>query len=201
MPQAFERMRGQGGPDAAGLTALVRDASPHQGPWPIVSVWHGTGDATVAPSNAGAIVAQWRTLHGLAETPTRSDQVDGYPHQLWEDGEGRILLEAYQITGMGHGTPLDTAGSEGCGSSGAYMLETGISSTAHLCRFWGIADPDAPVQTVAAEPRVAPATPNPAILATRTSPMPVPTAATQAHAGRDIGRVIEAALRAGGLMR
>ena len=142
-----------------------------------------------------------REPHGVAAEPTDSDVVDGYPHRVWADETGRAVIEEYSITGMGHGTPLDTAGAEGCGSSGAYMLETGISSTAHLCRFWGIADPDAPVQTVAAEPRVAPATPNPAILATRTSPMPVPAAATQAHAGRDIGRVIEAALRAGGLMR
>ena len=201
MPQAFERMRGQGGPDAAGLTALVRDASPHQGPWPIVSVWHGTGDATVAPSNAGAIVAQWRTLHGLSEAPTRSDRVDGYPHHLWADGEGRVLLEEYQVTGMGHGTPLDTAGAEGCGSSGAYMLETGISSTAHLCRFWGIADPDAPAQTIGDTARAAPVTKDPAFLGTRASAMRVPADSTQTPAGGDIGRVIEAALRAGGLMR
>ncbi len=201
MPQAFERMRGQGSPDAAGLTALVRDASPHQGPWPIVSVWHGTGDATVAPSNAGAIVAQWRTLHGLPVAPTRSDRVDGYPHHQWAGGEGRILLEEYQITGMGHGTPLDTAGAEGCGSSGAYMLETGISSTAHLCRFWGIADPHAPVQTVDDTAREAHARPEPALPATHMPPMPVPVASTQTPTTRDIAGVIEAALRAGGLMR
>jgi poly(hydroxyalkanoate) depolymerase family esterase len=201
VPQAFERMRGQGGPDAAGLTALVRDASPHWGPWPIVSVWHGTGDATVAPSNAGAIVAQWRTLHGLAETPTRSERVDGYPHRVWQDGGGRVVLEEYQITGMGHGTPLDTAGAEGCGSSGAYMLETGISSTAHLCRFWGIADPVAQAEAAVDSARTAPATPTPPALAARPMPMPASAAPNRTPASRDIGRVIEAALRAGGLMR
>lgn len=201
IPQAFERMRGQGGPDAAGLTALVREASPHTGPWPIVSVWHGTGDATVAPSNAGAIIAQWQRLHRLAEMPTTRDCVDGYPHHVWEDSQGRAVLEEYQITGMGHGTPLDTAGAEGCGKSGAYMLETGISSTAHLCRFWGIADP-APAAHAAGDG-------DKACMEKAASPghfdrkLPAPASAHPAKTptGHDIGRVIEAALRAGGLMR
>lgn len=200
VPQAFERMRGQGGPDAAGLSALVRDASSHAGPWPTVSVWHGTGDATVAPSNASAILSQWHRLHGLAELPTSSDRVDGYPHRVWEDGQGRAVLEEYQITGMGHGTPLDTTGAEGCGRPGAYMLETGISSTAHLCHFWGIADPAPSVGIDNHEGRTL--EPVPALPGIAEWKLPSPGATHSKALGRhDIGKVIEAALRVGGLMR
>ena len=44
---------------------LVRAASPHQGPWPRVSVWHGAADSTVRPTNADEIVKQWTDVHGL----------------------------------------------------------------------------------------------------------------------------------------
>ena len=66
MPQALERMRGQGHPDDATYTAAVRAASAHRGPWPRVSVWHGDADHTVNAVNADRIVGQWRGLHGAA---------------------------------------------------------------------------------------------------------------------------------------
>ena len=34
------------------LGDLVRKASNHRGPWPKVSVWHGSADRTVNPANA-----------------------------------------------------------------------------------------------------------------------------------------------------
>src|SRR3954447_12978398 len=46
--------------------ALVRAASRHPGPWPKLSVWHGSADLTVAPVNAAEIIKQWADVHGLA---------------------------------------------------------------------------------------------------------------------------------------
>ena len=138
IPQAFARMRGQGGPAADSLPALVRAASDHEGPWPTISVWHGSGDTTVVPANAEAIVSQWRTIHGVAVEPDRSEMVDGYPRMVWTDAEGRDVIEEYSITGMGHGTPLSTQGEEGYGAAGAFMLEAAISSTQRIAEFWGI---------------------------------------------------------------
>ncbi|KAK0358066.1 hypothetical protein LTR94_036853, partial [Friedmanniomyces endolithicus] len=51
------------------LGDLVRGASSHRGPWPKLSVWHGSADRTVHPGNAGEIVKQWLDLHGLEEAP------------------------------------------------------------------------------------------------------------------------------------
>ena len=99
VPEAFDRMKGNGLADGDGR---MRDATDHTGPWPIVSVWHGTADQTVHPANAEAIVRQWRTVHGLQETPTRTDLVDNYPRRVWCDPNGRALIEMYSITGMGH---------------------------------------------------------------------------------------------------
>jgi len=37
----------------------VRAASRHRGSWPKISVWHGTSDPIVKPSNAEDIIRQW----------------------------------------------------------------------------------------------------------------------------------------------
>ena len=101
MPEAFERMRGAGALSDAALQALVRGASGHAGPWPRISIWHGSADMTVHPANAEAILTQWRAVHGLGEAPARTDIVDGHPRRVWCDGEGREVVEMYSITGHG----------------------------------------------------------------------------------------------------
>ena len=35
------------------------------GPWPKISIWHGTADPIVKPSNCEDIIRQWTELHGL----------------------------------------------------------------------------------------------------------------------------------------
>lgn len=135
VPEAFERMRGNGVADAG---ARVRDASDHKGPWPIVSVWHGTADQTVHPSNAEAILQQWRAVHDLGEMPSRTDLVDNYPRRVWCDAKGRAVIEMYTITGIGHGTPLATQGDDACGVSGPHMLEANICSTRRIAEFFGL---------------------------------------------------------------
>ncbi len=65
------------------LGDLVRQASSHRGPWPKISVWHGSADRTVNPGNANAIIKQWLDLHGLPGAPMAETIVDGYPRQTW----------------------------------------------------------------------------------------------------------------------
>ena len=140
LPQAMQRMRGQGLPDANEAVGLVRSASEHNGPWPIISVWHGDADATVAPANGEAIVGQWRTLHGATVTPDRVETIAGHRRRVWLDGEGREAIEHVEVAGMGHGTPLATKGEDGCGLAGPHMLEAGISSTRYLAERWRLLD-------------------------------------------------------------
>jgi poly(hydroxyalkanoate) depolymerase family esterase len=138
VPDAFRSMQGRGGPTAQQLAARLRDASDYDGPWPTISIWHGSSDDTVDPLNAEAILGQWLNLHDLPPMPTRTDVVDGYPRRVWNDTGGLEFLEEYRITGMGHGTPIKTGGCNGSGSSGDYMLDVGISSTRHIAAFWGL---------------------------------------------------------------
>ncbi|MCP4619689.1 MAG: PHB depolymerase family esterase [Bradyrhizobium sp.] len=121
------------------LGDLVRGASDHHGPWPKLSVWHGSADRTVHPGNADEIVKQWLDLHGLPETPMSEAEVDGYPRQVWWNAEGETLVESYTISGMAHGTPLGLADNdERYGAEGAFLIEAGISSSWHIAQFFGL---------------------------------------------------------------
>ncbi|MFA5963350.1 MAG: PHB depolymerase family esterase [Sphingomonas sp.] len=190
VPEAFDRMRGHGCPDAAALAAAIRAASTYRGQWPSIAVWHGSADRTVAASNAAAIVAQWRGVHGLPEQPDHEGAVDGHPHRVWRDPRGRPVIEHYEITDMGHGTPLATGGDDGCGASGAHMLEVGISSTRHIAASWGLARGGIAAAIL------------PGAVRTHREPVAGAARAKSAKPGLGgVGKVIEDALRAAGLMR
>jgi poly(hydroxyalkanoate) depolymerase family esterase len=74
------------------LGDLVRNASKHRGPWPKVSVWHGSADGTVNPANADEIVKQWLDVHQLPSAPMSDGTVDGYPHQIWWNADGETVV-------------------------------------------------------------------------------------------------------------
>ena len=136
--EAVIRMKGYGGPSDSKLDELVREASTFDGPWPTISVWHGSSDSTVDNSNADSIVRQWQKVHNVEGPPTRIEKVDDFPRQVWCNTEGREVIEEYIIKGMGHGTPIMADGDEGLGEEDKYMLEVGISSTRHIAHFWGL---------------------------------------------------------------
>jgi poly(hydroxyalkanoate) depolymerase family esterase len=127
---------------AAGeLGNLVRGASRHQGPWPKLSVWHGSADRTVNPSNADEIVKQWLDVHQLPAAPMAEATVDGYPRQVWWNADGETVIESYTITNMSHGTPLGVAANdERYGAEGAFLIEAGISSSYHIANFFGLTE-------------------------------------------------------------
>lgn len=188
VPEALDLMRGQGLPDPHELTQLVRSASDYAGPWPTLSVWHGSSDGTVDPVNAKALVEQWRKLHGAAEAPAREEMIDGYPHRAWCDPAGRTVVEEYTIPGMAHGTPLSTREPGSHEVAGAYMLEAGISSTRRTAQFWGIADirPQRPAPSTGAKPADVGES---------------GTAAARPSPPSGVQKTIEDALRSAGLMR
>lgn len=151
------------------LGDFVRNASSHAGPWPKISVWHGSADRTVNPANAGEIVKQWTNLHGLPEQPMSEAEVDGYPRQVWWNADGDTIVESFTITHMAHGTPLGIGSDEErYGLEGAFLIEAGISSSWHIAQFFGLTaglpkpavvasaaqvPAEVPVETLTATPR------------------------------------------------
>lgn len=196
VPEAFEAMfQGQEKP-AEAWGNLVRNASHHRGPWPKVSIWHGSADATVKPMNAGEIVKQWTNVHGVSVHPSRSEIVDGYPRRVWTNESGEDVIEEYVITGMAHGTPLATGNGENhYGAAGPFLLEVGISSSYHAAKFMGLT-----AHAVSKKASV-----SPKAVSIQPPPPPQqkasPRAKPSATLAPDIGDVITKALKAAGLMR
>jgi len=163
--QGLSAMRRSTTRSASELGDLVRKASDHNGPWPRISVWHGSADPTVDPDNAEAIVRQWLNLHGLSAATAEQTVVSGYPRRSWS-ADGLAMVESYTITDMAHGTPLGPGDNdERYGVSGAFMIEAGISSSYHIAKFFGVTRP----MPAASEEKVAVA---PAVEETAPPPQP-----------------------------
>lgn len=189
---------------------LVRSASPHRGPWPKVSVWHGSADTTVMPMNAGEVIKQWTNVHGLPADPSRDEVVDGYPRRVWTDSAGEDVIEEYTITGMAHGTPLATGeGENSYGAAGPFLLDAGISSSYHIARFWGLTErthgtarDEAPLESVHRNPVPATAAATSEIQAVRGEAAADGKPEREApKAPIDRGSIIKRALKSAGLMR
>jgi poly(hydroxyalkanoate) depolymerase family esterase len=136
--EAFEAMFNERAPSSRALGDHVSAASNHRGPWPKISVWHGTADTVVRPSNADHIIRQWLDVQKLPERSSGEEQIGRHTRRVWRDANGDARVEAYSIAGMAHGVPLATGGAEGCGAAGPFFLEAGLSSTSQIVRFWGL---------------------------------------------------------------
>lgn len=135
--QAFEAMFTDKQCSERALGDRIRAASAYRGPWPKISIWHGTADPIVKPSNAEASIRQWLDVHDLPAAPSYEEKLGRHLRRVWHDLEGNALVEAHSISGMAHGVPLRlTSGDESCGAAGPFFLEAGISSTLAIARFW-----------------------------------------------------------------
>jgi len=138
--QAFDAMFSGQSHGAAMLGERVRAATRHRGPWPKISIWHGTADPIVKPSNAEDLIRQWTNVHGLAAVPSHEELVGGHARRVWNDASGEPLVEAFSISGMAHGVPLAINGEDCCGAAGVFFLDAGISSPHHIAKFWRLGD-------------------------------------------------------------
>jgi feruloyl esterase len=138
--QALTAMQSAPERSAEDWAAAVRGASDWKGPWPLVSLWQGDNDQTVAPGNMEALIAQWTALHDV--THSHDELGPGLRHRIWRDASGAAAVEAYTVAGLGHGTPIHAVGGNG-EHAAPFILEAGISSSLLIARFFGIAG-DAP---------------------------------------------------------
>jgi poly(hydroxyalkanoate) depolymerase family esterase len=192
--QAFEAMFAEAGDSAQALGDRVRGASGHRGPWPKISVWHGTGDPIVKPSNGEAVIRQWIDVHGISDAPSFQESLGSHTRRVWSDASGNALIEAFSISGMAHGVPLaTTTGAESCGAAGPFFLDAGISSTHHIARFWGLHE------SVVENRRPAAFMPAPSAMLVSTEAMAAERDERPTPDALDPNEVIAAAFKAAGL--
>ena len=205
--EAFERMQGRNPPSQDTLQTKLRESSSHAGPWPKISVWHGTHDQTVKPRNAEQIVTQWHGVHAIEGAPHQIDDINGHSRKVWHGADGTAAVESFSIQGLAHGVPLATEAAAPLGQAGPFMLEAGISSTARIAEAWGLADASDVEQAEGAVSSAKTARPQSATSAMRDrvasfgKPSPKRPAAAATDAEEGIGKVINTALRAAGLLR
>ncbi len=120
---------------------LVRQVNPgFAGPYPRVSLWHGSADYVVGFPNLRELVDQWTDLHGASTTPNSTEQIGAAEYAKFQNAAGEVAVERWTIQGMGHGTPVDPgfAPAGGCGTAGAFILDVGLCSTYHAGLFFGL---------------------------------------------------------------
>lgn len=136
-------MLGFGSSDARTLAARITSHSDWPGPWPRLSVWQGSDDLMVAPSNGPRVRDQWLGLVGLADQHPRHDRIGPYARQTWVDAAGTPVVQFTALEGVGHSVPVDAQ--HGCGvvPKGASQLvsDVGVCSSLELLKFWGVVEP------------------------------------------------------------
>lgn len=185
LQEALQAMFGARTHTSAELGNLLSKAAPRIAKAPRLSIWHGSGDRTVRADNAELIARQWAAAHQLTEAPSVVQALPGRARSIWRTALGEEVLELQVVHGLGHGTPLETAGAAGLGAAGPYLLEAGVSSTLETARFWGLADP----ATDAPSPE------------RRGSAGPSAAKPQSRPGATDVSRVIADALRAAGLLK
>lgn len=129
------------GGDPSTLAGRVRAANPsYRGPWPRLSLWHGTEDRVSRPVNGQLILRQWLDLHHVGPNPSESTRIDRYPRDIYRNARGQVAVEFIALTGLGHSTPVDSA--SGCGrhddSVGNFIADVGLCSSEVIAQFWGL---------------------------------------------------------------
>ena len=140
---------------------LVRNAYPgYSGPYPRVSIWHGTSDAVVVPGNATASRDQWTNVWAVSTTPTSTSSLPANTTVENYDSGGQTVVRVQRVTGQGHGTPVDPGSATSqCGATGAYFLDT-ICSAYQDALFFGLGGPgSSPTSSPSATP--SPTSPSP----------------------------------------
>jgi poly(hydroxyalkanoate) depolymerase family esterase len=90
-----------------GWAEQVRRAAPadHGGPWPRISIWHGSADDVVDPANARLLAEQWSAVHGLGAGTVVSGP-NGARRAVWGSAE-RPAVELWTLPDLPHTWPAD----------------------------------------------------------------------------------------------
>lgn len=144
--QAFQAMQGNVNLSPAQLGNKVRNASSHTGPWPTVSIFHGTSDYTVNYVNENEVMEQWTNVHGVDQSPDVNTPSylgnSTVTKKAYENGAGDPVVVTYSFNAMGHAIAIDpgTGPSQG-GNSGTYTRDINFWSSFYAAEFFGLMGP------------------------------------------------------------
>ena len=120
-----------------------RAAPPGTSRWPLVAIWHDTGDRVVNPFNAASSMEQWTAVHGIDQVPEIDEWVGPHHRRAYADSEGRNLVELWITARVGHATPIDAethCGHDDPARRDDFVTDADICATRRIARFWGLID-------------------------------------------------------------
>jgi poly(3-hydroxybutyrate) depolymerase len=96
-----------------------------------VSIWAGTNDATVAPSNATALAGQFALLLGLGSSRQERDPAsDGRAETTFlRDAAGRVRIQVVTVSDMDHAW-------SGGSPEGSFTYPAGPNASAEMFEFF-----------------------------------------------------------------
>ena len=122
---------------------LVRTAHPgYSGPYPRVSIWHGTLDTVIRSSNADELVEQWTNANGIDQTADEVSLVNGYRRSVYANAAAQPRVERYVLTNASHAIQVNITGPylPKCGSIGGISTQPSlICSVFYAAKWFGIA--------------------------------------------------------------
>jgi poly(hydroxyalkanoate) depolymerase family esterase len=136
MTEALGRMAQAGPRSGAGDWGdRARKVGPagFKGPWPRLSVWHGTADKAVDPENGELLVQQWISLHGLSDVPTQDLAFADRSRQRTWRTKSNTVVEWWTIPGLEHGYPVGESR-----PGGKWVLPSQVDATDRIADFFGL---------------------------------------------------------------
>jgi poly(hydroxyalkanoate) depolymerase family esterase len=93
---------------------------------PRASLWHGELDSVVAPRDLDALILMFTRLTTATAAPT--EQREGATWSRWHDAQGRDVIEAWLVAGMGHAW-------SGGSARGTHTFPSGPDATERMLDF------------------------------------------------------------------
>lgn len=118
----------------------------YTGSYPAVAVFHGSSDPVVNINNETEIMKQWTNVHGADQTAdavVNSFNGNAFvTKNVYNDNNGKEVVETYTLSGMGHAVALDTGSCyQKCGKTGTYAYQVYFSSAFWAAYFFDILIP------------------------------------------------------------
>ncbi|MEL6202638.1 MAG: PHB depolymerase family esterase [Pseudomonadota bacterium] len=106
--------------------------------WPVLSIWQGDADQVVDPDNLEEMTEQWTAVHDIDLVVDDEQTVGQATRRLYQDDAGKTLVEAWDVSDLGHSVPVDVDGSATCGQVAEHTENVGLCSVRLIADFWGL---------------------------------------------------------------
>jgi poly(hydroxyalkanoate) depolymerase family esterase len=128
--------------DPHALGELARSGYPgYRGRRPRVSIWHGSADPLLVPTNLNDQLYQWVDVAGADDRPDSVDFVDGQARYRYDTRAGTPLIETYMVRGLGHAIAVSPDSRERrCGSLSPFFEDAGICAAYWIADWFGLVE-------------------------------------------------------------